>query len=142
MKLFAQQQIIYLGHVISAQGVSTDPNKIQVIEQWPVPVNAKDLRSFLGLAGFYRKFVCNFGIISRPLFNLLKKNAVFVWTIDHQQAFQLLKNALVTTPVLALPDFSKPFTIHTDASQFGVGAILMQQDHPLTFLSRALGPKN
>jgi trans-aconitate methyltransferase len=96
----------------------------------------------LGLAGFYLKFVCNFGIISRPLFNLLKKNAVFVWTIDHQQAFQLLKNALVTTHVLALPDFSKPFTIHTDASQFGVGAILMQQDHPLAFLSHALGPKN
>lgn len=139
---FAQQQISYLGHIISAQGVSTDPAKIQAIEQWPVPTSAKELRSFLGLAGFYRKFVRNFGMISRPLFNLLKKNSVFVWTIDHQQAFQVLKTALMTAPVLALPDFSKPFSIHTDACQYGVGAILMQQDHPLAFLSRALGPKN
>lgn len=139
---FAKQQISYLGHVISVEGVSTDPEKVRVVEQWPTPTNAKELRSFLGLAGFYRKFVKHFGIISRPLFNLLKKNTIFVWTLDHQQAFNSLKIALVTAPVLALPDFSKIFSVHTDACQFGVGAILMQQDHPLAFLSKALGPKN
>jgi hypothetical protein len=139
---FTQQQIVYLGHVISAQGVSTDPDKIQAIEKWPAPTNAKELRSFLGLAGFYRKFVRHFGVISRPLFNLLKKHSVFLWTQDHQQAFQLLKTALVTASVLALPDFTKPFSVHTDACQYSVGAVLMQQDHPLAFLSRALGPKN
>jgi hypothetical protein len=96
----------------------------------------------LGLAGFYRKFVKNFGVISRPLFNLLKKYALFVWTQDHQTSFDLLKQALVSTPVLALPDFTKQFCIYTDACQTGVGAVLMQNGHPLAFLSRPLGPKN
>lgn len=139
---FAKQSISYLGHVVSAQGVATDPAKIQDIEQWRTPSNTKELRSFLGLAGFYRKFVRHFGIISRPLFNLLKKHTLFVWTQEHQKAFDLLKTALVTAPVLALPDFSKQFYIYTDACQYGIGAVLMQQGHPLAFLSRALGPKN
>jgi hypothetical protein len=116
--------------------------KIKVIEQWRIPSNAKELRSFLGLAGFYGKFVRNFGIIGRPLFNLLMKHVVFVWTAEHQKAFELLKTALITAPVLALPDFSIPFCIYTDACQTCVGAVLVQQGHPLAFLSRALGPKN
>jgi hypothetical protein len=139
---FAKNQVAYLGHVITAQGVATDPEKIKVIENWQTPTNAKELRSFLGLAGFYRKFVKNFGVISRPLFNLFKKYALFVWTQDHQTSFDLLKQALVSAPVLALPDFTKQFCIYTDACQTGVGAVLMQNGHPLAFLSRALGPKN
>jgi hypothetical protein len=139
---FAKQSISYLGHVVSAQGVATEPAKIQDIEQWRTPSNTKELRSFLGLAGFYRKFVRHFGIIIRPLFNLLKKHTLFVWTQEHEKAFDLLKTALVTTPVLALPDFSKQFYVYTDACQYGIGAVLMQQGHPLAFLSRALGPKN
>jgi hypothetical protein len=139
---FAKNQVAYLGHVITAQGVATDPEKIKVIENWQTPTNAKELRSFLGLAGFYRKFVKNFGVISRPLFNLLKKYALFVWTQDHQTSFDLLKQALVSALVLALPDFTKQFCIYTDACQTGVGAVLMQNGHPLAFLSRALGPKN
>lgn len=139
---FAQQEIKYLGHVISGAGVGTDPSKVAVVAQWPVPSNAKELRGFLGLAGYYRKFVKNFGIISRPLTELLKKNVVFVWTALHDESFQALKNALCSAPVLALPDFSQPFSIETDACGHGVGAVLMQAGHPLAFISKALGPKS
>lgn len=102
----------------------------------------KELRSFLGLAGYYRKFVHHFGVISRPFFDLLKKHALFIWTTAHDEAFQELKTALSQAPELALPDFSKPlFSIETDASDIGVGAVLLQQGHPLAFVSKALGPK-
>jgi hypothetical protein len=108
---------------------------------WPVPICVKDLRSFLGLACYYRKFVKHFGIISRPLTDLLKKNVVFQWTSNHDVAFNTLKTALVQAPVLSLPDFSKTFYIETDASYVGVGVVLMQEHHPLAFVSKALGPK-
>nr|XP_034569779.1 uncharacterized protein LOC117834275 [Setaria viridis] len=139
---FAQRQISYLGHIISEKGVGTDPSKIAAISQWPVPSSVKELRSFLGLAGYYRKFVRNFGVISKPLTELLKKNSVFVWTSVHEKSFAALKSALCQSPVLALPDFTKPFAIETDASGMGVGAVLTQQGHPLAFLSKALGPKS
>jgi hypothetical protein len=127
---------------VSEQGVATDPAKVQAIVDWPVPKSVKELRSFLGLAGNYRKFIKHFGIITSPLTNLLKKNIVFVWTSEHNQAFDTLKTAMVTTPVLALPNFEIPFAVETDACDSGVGAVLMQQGHPLAFISRALGPKN
>jgi hypothetical protein len=119
---FAQRKITYLGHVISQQGVSTDPSKIEAVVNWPVPTNAKELRGFLGLAGYYRKFVKHFGIISKPLTELLKKGAIFTWMQDHQVAFQTLKSALSSSPVLALPNFHLPFCIETDASGIGIGA--------------------
>jgi hypothetical protein len=95
----------------------------------------------LGLIGYYRKFVHHFGIISKPLTNLLKKNSIFIWTDDHEHAFQALKQALVYAPVLTLLDFSKPFCIEIDASKLGVGAVLMQDRHPLAYISKSLGPK-
>jgi hypothetical protein len=94
------------------------------------------------MANYYRKFVRHFGIISRPLINLLKKNTLFVWINEHQLAFTALKNCLVTTPMLVLPNFFKTFVIEIDACAAGVGAVLMQGDHPLAFLSKALGPKS
>jgi hypothetical protein len=122
--------------------VATDPAKLQDIKQWLVPTNIKEVHSFLGLAGFYRKFVRHFGIISKPLTELLKKHTLFVWTSEHQQAFETLKQALILAPVLALPDFSTPFCIYTYACHSGIGAVLMQKGHPIDFLSKALGPRN
>ncbi|WVZ95539.1 LOW QUALITY PROTEIN: hypothetical protein U9M48_041292 [Paspalum notatum var. saurae] len=139
---FAQRQVAYLGHVVSSKGVATDPAKIEVVLSWPVPSNVKELRSFLGLAGYYRKFVRHFGVIARPLNDLLRKHTPFVWTADHTAAFEILKQALASAPVLALPDFSKPFAIETNASAEGVGAMLIQCGHPLAFLSKPLGPRN
>ena len=139
---FALQTISYLGHVVSADGLSTDPSKVQAIVDWPTPQSVKELRGFLGLAGYYRKFVKNFGIMAKPLTELLKKDRLFVWTSVHASAFQLLKNALSTALVLAMLDFSIPFHIETDASGTGIGAVLLQRGHPLAFISKPLSPKN
>jgi hypothetical protein len=130
-----------LGHILSEKGLSTDPAKIQAIVGWPPPSNVRELRGFLGLAGYYRKFVRHFGILARPLTNLLKKDAVFVWSPAHEDAFNTLKQALSSAPVLALPDFSLPFHIETDASGTGVGAVLQQNGHPLSYISKALAPR-
>jgi hypothetical protein len=139
---FAQQSISYLGHVISVAGVSTDPSKIRDVQNWPVPTNMKEVRGFLGLAGYYRKFVKNFGIIAKPVTQLLCKDVPFMWTEVHAQAFQQLKLSLLLAPCLALSDFSLPFHIETDASAVGIGAVLTQNGHPLAFISKALGPRN
>lgn len=138
---FGKQSISYLGHIVGNGGVSTDPSKIQSVQLWPQPNDVKELRRFLGLAGYYRKFVKNYAAIARPLTDLLKKNCLFVWTQAHTAAFQALKDALVSAPVLALPDFSKQFHIQTDASDSGVGAVLLQDGHPLAFVSKSLGPR-
>lgn len=138
---FAQESISYLGHVISSKGVGTDPSKIESIQQWPQPTDTKQLHSFLGLARYYCKFVQYFAVLARPLNDLLKKGSLFVWTAAHILAFGALKSALTTTPILALPDFNKPFQLQTDASDSGVGAVLLQEGHPLAFVSRSLGPR-
>lgn len=108
---------------------------------WQVPKNLKQLRGFLGLAGYYRKFIQGYGLMTKPLTNLLKKEVKFVWEETHQQAFESVKKALTTAPILALPDFSQEFVVEIDASDKGIGAVLMQQGHPLAFISKALGVK-
>jgi transposase InsO family protein len=139
---FAQQEILYLGHLISPNGVSTDRKKVEPILAWKQPQNVKELRSFLGMTGYYRKFIKGYGVISRTLTDMLKKGAPYFWNSDREEAFQALKQALVSTPVLALPDFSKTFVIETDACSRGVGAVLLQNGHPLAFISKALGPRH
>jgi hypothetical protein len=137
---FAKNQIDYLDHIVSAQGVATDLSKVLAIASWHVPTSVKELRSFLGMAGYYRNFLRHFGIISMPLTNLLKKNTLFVWISEHQLAFISLKNCLVTTRVLTLLDFSKTFVIETNTCAVGVGAVLMQAGTHWHFLAKLLDP--
>ncbi|CAN6292538.1 unnamed protein product [Urochloa humidicola] len=138
---FGQNRLEYLGHIIGENGVATDPSKLETVRNWPVPQCSKDLRGFLGLSGYYRKFIQHYGLKSKILTDLLKKNVPFIWTSQHQTAFEELKQALISAPVLALPDFNKQFTVETDASAKGIGAVLTQQGHPIAYLSKALGPR-
>jgi len=137
---FAQSEIEYLGHVINQDGVATDPAKISAIQAWPTPKTVTELRSFLGLTGYYRRFIQSYGVICRPLVDALKKNS-FIWSASQDLAFTQLKQIMSSPPVLALPDFSQPFVLEADASGNGIGAVLMQQGKPISFMSKTLGPR-
>ena len=150
-KLF-QKSLKFLGHVVGEEGVSTDPDKVRCIVEYPVPSSVKDVRSFIGFVGYYRRFIKDFAKTARPLHDLLcaselpiksKRPPPFVWNPVHQQAFEKLKYCVSNAPVLAYADFSKPFTVHTDASSVGLGGILYQQqpdgtERPVCFASRSL----
>ncbi|KAF3650371.1 putative protein-like [Capsicum annuum] len=138
---FSKSQVEYLGHIITSKGVATDPSKVSAMMSWPVPKSLKGLREFLGLTGYYRRFVKNYGSISKPLTDLLKKNS-FQCSIEAEEAFERLKQAMSTVPVLAMPDYNKTFTIKTDARNQGIGAILTQENRPLAYYSKALAPKH
>lgn len=138
---FLRKEVSYLGHVISEDGVRPDPKKIESIENFPTPKTTKQLKGFLGLAGYYRRFVPQFSKIAAPLHKLLKKDAKYEWEEEQENAFQSLKLKLMSQPILQYPDFSREFILTTDASNEGAGAILSQgeigKDRPIAYASRS-----
>jgi hypothetical protein len=136
---FGEPSVAYLGHIISAAGVAMDPDKVAAVEAWPRPRTTRALRGFLGLTGYYRKFIAGYGAVAEPLTALLK-GAAFQWTQQAESAFLALKKALMTAPLLRLPDFTKRFYVDCDASGTGFGAVLHQGDGPVSYFSRAIAP--
>jgi len=128
---FTQEQVEYLGHIISKTGMSTDPSKVAAMLDWR-PTSVKGLRGFLGLTSYYYRFVKNYGIISRFLTELLKKDG-FHWSLEAKKAFAALTEAVSNVPTLGLPNFSKPFILETNACASRIGVVLVQEGRPLAF---------
>ena len=121
-----KQSVTYLGHVVSAEGVHTDPKKIQAVKEWPQPTTVTQVRSFIGLASYYRRFIKDFSRIARPLFRLMEKGVKFEWTAECAEALHILKEHLITAPILAYPQIEGQYVLDTDASGFALGAVLSQ----------------
>jgi hypothetical protein len=136
---FGTESVAYLGHIISAAGVAMDPSKVEAVAAWPPPRSLRALQGFLGLTGYYGKFIAVYGTVGAPLTALLKREA-FKWTDDAEEAFQLLKQALMTAPLLQMPDFDKRFIIDCDASGTDFGAVLHQSDGAIAYFSRPVAP--
>ena len=137
---FGMTELPFLGHVISSAGVRVDPKKTATVEQWPVPARMEDVRRFLGLTGYFRKFLEGYATQVAPLSDLLKRDTQWAWTPACAKAFAWVKHALLHAPVLALPDFQQPFEVVCDASGVGIGAVLLQNGRPVAFESRKLNP--
>jgi len=140
---FVLRQVKYLGFLVGEGCLRSDPEKVRAIAEFPVPKSAKQIRRFLGMSGWYRRFIQNYAILATPLTNLLKKGIKIKWSAEAQSSFDALKNALITAPVLAHPNFSEPFYIQCDASSTGVGSVLFQltsdgAERPIAFLSQKL----
>ncbi|XP_058766993.1 uncharacterized protein LOC131640630 [Vicia villosa] len=138
--VFAAEQINFLGHIISASGVAPDSEKIKAILDWPAPRSLSALRGFLGLTGFYRRFVKHYATLAAPLTDLLRSTK-FIWSTEADAAFTNLKRKMTDMPVLALPNFTKDFNIDTDASGVAIGAVLSQEGHPIAFFSKKMCPR-
>ena len=137
---FWLKEVGFLGHILSEQGVAVDPSKGTAVLNWKTPTMVTEVRSFLGLAGYYLRFIEGFSKIAKPLTELLKKNQRFVWTPECDSSFIELKTRLTTTPVLVLPDIHKSFDIYCDASRRGINCVLMQEGKVVAYASRQLRP--
>jgi hypothetical protein len=131
-------EVTFLGHVIFAGGVSVDPSKVKDVLNWMPPTTASEIRSFLGLVGYYHRFIKDFSKIAKPMTKLLEKNNAFEWTIECQASFEELRKRLTSAPVLVLPDQTKKFDIYCDTSRQGLGCVLMQEGQVLRYASRQL----
>ena len=140
--LFGATETLYLGHIITGSTIAPDPQKLEAVKEWPVPKSVSDVRSFLGFANFFRRFVPHYADIARHLDEVTGRNAHFSWNSERQRSFELLKEALLNPPVLQLANTSQPFQVHTDASDLAIGAVLLQEDeqgqHPVAYASRKL----
>jgi hypothetical protein len=125
--------VAFLGHVINQQGIAVDPKNVAAVVEWKRPSSVSEIRSFLGLAGYYRRFVPNFSSISKPLTRLLEKGVLFVWSNDCEVSYQTLKNKLVDAPILALLESGKRFTVYMNASRIGLGCVLMQEGKVIAY---------
>eukprot|EP00253_Pinus_taeda_P009445 PITA_09445 len=137
---FGVQEVEYLGHILSHEGVKVEPSKIKAIKEAKIPTSIKQLRGFLRLTGYYRKFVNNYGRIVAPLTTLLNKDA-FSWTLEEKKAFKHLKEAMCQAPVLSMPNFMKTFIVECDASRNGIGVVLMQDERSIALESCPINGK-
>src|SRR4051812_22013038 len=135
---FWLNKVNFLGHVISAEGIAVDPDRVRTIQEWALPKNVKQLRSFLGLASYCRRFVQNFSKIAKPMTKLLRQGKRYSWSTACQSAFEELKKKFTTTPILTPPDESQPFQVFCDASLQGLGGVLMQVKNIVAYTSRQL----
>ena len=135
---FWLKEVSFLGHVVSNGGIAVDPGKVQDVLNWKPPTTVSEIRSFLGLAGYYRRFIEGFSKLAKPMTALLEKNAKYVWSDKCQANFEELKKRLTTAPVLILPDLNKNFSIYCDASRLGLGCVLMQEGRVVAYASRQL----
>jgi hypothetical protein len=135
---FWMKQVAFSRHVISKGGISMDPSKVQDVLSWNAPTSVGDIQSFLGLAGYYQRFIEGFSKISKPMTELLEKDKKFEWTSACVASFQELKKRLTTALLLVMPDMGKPFSIYCDVSSQGLGCVLMQEGHMVAYASRQL----
>ena len=137
---FWLKEVGFLGHIISGEGIAVDPTKVDTVTNWEVPTTVGEIQSFLGLAGYYRRFIENFSRIAKPMTERLKKDTKFNWTEECEASFQELKKHLVTSPVLILLDQRKDYEVYCDASRQGLGGVLMQDGRVVSYASRQLRP--
>nr|AAN16328.1 putative polyprotein [Oryza sativa Japonica Group]AAP52669.1 retrotransposon protein, putative, Ty3-gypsy subclass [Oryza sativa Japonica Group] len=137
---FWLSEVKFLGHVISAGGVAVDPSNVESVTNWKQPKTVSEIRSFLGLTGYYRRFIENFSKIAKPMTRLLQKDVKYKWSEECEQSFQELKNRLISAPILILPDPKKGFQVYCDASKLGLGCVLMQDGKVVAYASRQLRP--
>jgi hypothetical protein len=138
MCAFWLEEIQFLGHVLSAMGIAVDPSKVKDILEWKPPTTVHQVRSFLGLASYYRRFILDFSKLVKPITSLLKNDIKFNWSSKRNEAFEQLKVLLTTAPVLAQPDIEKPFDVYCDTSSSGLDCVLMQEGRVIAYASRQL----